>query len=213
MMIAPKNQIGFSQFGSDETASEKRYLSTRTASVALSFDGGDSAGDSQLLTFYDTAAPPRIVALSPPDGQVDLTTLVTLRGTNFAPAARPGSLLCRFGDAHAPATFVHATSVACHAPPTAAVGAVPVHLSTDAGASWVATFANGDEDGVTFVYYDPSQPPTVSGVSPAASAAGGGAMLTLSGSNFVPPSAAARAAAATRMAVLATSDGGARNVD
>ena len=181
-----------------------------TASVALSFDGGSTAGVSALLTFYDTQAPPHLVAVHPPDGQLDLSTLVTLSGNNFAPAASPGALLCRFGDAHTEATFLHAMALACHAPPSKAVGAVHVALSTNSGATWTT----GDAD-VPFVYYDPSTPPDVETVSPAAAPTAGGVLLTLRGSNFVPPDAAARARAAMASGgderrALAAAGGGAR---
>ena len=178
-------------------------LTPQTAAVALSLDGGATYGASALITFYDAGSPPRLLSAAPPDGERSASTLVTLRGYNFNPPsgdAPSSALLCRFGAATSPATFVHSTALTCHAPPAAALGAVGVDLSTDGGRSWPTSPRAGlagllgtsappaAEAHVQFVYYDSATPPTLARVVPAAAPTVGGTRLTLSGANFVPPS-------------------------
>ena len=153
------------------------------ASVALSFDGGTTSGASAILTFYDPSAPMRITAASPPAGERTLATPIVLHGYNYAPAAAAGALRCRFGGVSTPATFVHAAELACHAPPTQALGVVPISLSTNGGVTWSADRAGG----VYFVYFDSSLPPRVAAVEPPAARVTGGVELVLRGINFVPP--------------------------
>ena len=174
-------------------------VTPHTAAVSLSFDGGLTSGTSTLLTFFDAAAPPLIVAVRPPDGERTATTSVTLLGSNFAPPATATALVCRFGDAVAPATFLHSAAIACHAPPAATLGTVAVALSTDGGNSWAGgAHSAGGSTAVGFVYFDAALRPSLSSSSPAWAPVVGGARLTLHGSNFVPPTAAARERAASQ---------------
>ena len=100
----------------------EKFLFHRQDHAPVVYEG--EAGVGALLTFDNDDLPPHIVSVDPPAGQVDVATLVTLGGYNFAPAAA-GLLQCAFGWRRVPATFVDFQHVRCAAP-TASRSALPL---------------------------------------------------------------------------------------
>ena len=133
------------------------------------------------LTYFDPAAPPRVLSTSPSYAEVHERVRVQVQGSNLSPAegAAPDQLLCRFGETEVPASFDTRVKVACFSPLGAAPGMVEVGTSSDGGRSWTPSDAQ-------FTFYDLSRPLELRGVTPDSSPLEGGAELSLEGANYSP---------------------------
>ena len=134
------------------------------------------------LTYFDPAAPPRVLSTSPSYAEVHERVRVQVQGSNLSPAegAAPDQLLCRFGETEVPASFDTRVKVACFSPLGAAPGMVEVGTSSDGGRSWTPSDAQ-------FTFYDLSRPLELRGVTPDSSPLEGGAELSLEGATTTRP--------------------------
>jgi len=162
--------------------------------VSSSADGGASwAPSSASFTFYDLSSPLALTVVSPASAGVAGGALLTLNGSNFAPAPEV-SALCTFSEYGAtlgatPASYVSPTQLRCASPQLDA---------TEVGGSSLTLTplidgdrARGDyrtDDSLRFTFYDGSLPPQLSSLSPQGVPLHlpAPASVLVSGSNFAP---------------------------
>ncbi len=151
-----------------------------TVSVTISTPGGTSAG---VAYAYVTA--PALSGVVPTQGPAAGGNTVTFTGTDLV-----GATAVRFGAVAASSfTVVSATQITAVAP-TAAVGEVPVTVTTPGGTT------SGD----VVYYYLPA--PVLNGLSPASGPAVGGNTVTLTGVGLVTATAVRFAAASAPFTVV-----------
>ncbi len=144
------------------------------ADVVVTTPGGSSAISAADNFTYIAA--PRVSALSPTNGPVGGTTVVTITGTNFT-----GVTGVNFGATAATGvTFVNATTVTAVAPAHVA-GVVDVVVTTPGGTSAISAADN----------YAYIAIPTVTGVSPVNGPLAGGTSVVITGTSFTGTTGAA----------------------
>ncbi len=112
---------------------------------------------------------PTVTSLSPSSGPLTGGTPVTIRGTNFATAAKVD-----FGTARASAVTVNSSTSITATPPAGAAGTVDVTVTTSGGTSAISPADR-------FAYLPP---PAVDGVSPASGPEVGGNRVVIDGGPF-----------------------------
>ena len=143
--------------------------------LGASNDGGAnfSSGGARF-TFYDDTALPTLSSFAPQFGPHLGGTVLTVSGANFAPLS---GLSCDFDGERGSATFESARRLRCSAPPLPPSG---VSVSVSLGGSSSAASAT------RFVYYNVTQSPVLSALTPSWGPVVGGQVLTVHGANFAP---------------------------
>ena len=132
-----------------------------SSTISISDELEPSDANTARLTYFDPAAPPRVLATSPSYAEVHAGVSVQVQGSNLSPAegAAPNQLLCRFGEMQVPASFATRVKVSCRSPLGAAPGTVDLVTSSDGGESWAPSDAR-------FTFYDLSRPLALHAVTP-----------------------------------------------
>ena len=140
-------------------------------------EGGAFVPIGTNLTFYTSALPPAVSAVSPSYGDVGSGAQLEVAGWNFAPV---GGLACSVAGQVMPATFIDAQHARCAAPPSRQQSPITVAVAAGVGDGPVGASAN-------FTYYVASEPPTLLPAAvPSYLPVGGEATVRLHGRNFAP---------------------------
>ena len=137
-------------------------------SVQVTTANGTSAPDPWVTWYAFLDPAPTVTSVSPASGPSSGGTMVVVRGTGFT-----GATAVRFGTTPAQGFAVLDQGLLLATAPVGAPGPTAIRVTTPSGSSNPAT--------ATFTYGDP---PTVTGVSPAAGPTGGGQVVTITGTGL-----------------------------
>lgn len=138
-------------------------------------------GGAQLtLSGAFTVTGVQIQSLSPGQANRNTATPITITGAGFGPSSNPGTVTVSFGG----------TAGTITGPITEAAGVATIPVNTPTGVPTgtvsvtVSTTNNGSAAFSGFVFFDNTQPPIVTSVSPDFGPESGGTQITISGQNF-----------------------------
>jgi large repetitive protein len=142
--------------------------------VTVTTPGGTSATSSADQFTYAGPPPPvpTVTSINPTGGSTAGGTVVTITGTGFT-----GATAVKFGTAAATGVTVDSDAQIHATSPAGSAGVVHITVTTPGGTS-AATSAD------QFTYSAPSQPPTVTGVTPNLGPTAGGTAVTITGTNL-----------------------------